>query len=233
MTKSIRSGNAASCDTSLVLLLDESQSIADRDWLKQVHATADAIEHPDIVEIFTRKGGVALAVDSFDDAVQRRLDWTVVRTQEEANAFASRLREMAGSQKQGTTDIGSALDHALDSFGGTPCQRVKDIIDISTDATNNGSPYARIMLERARKRAVAEGVVINGIGVDGYSHGEEVLRLLKENIITPTGFAQGTSWNDYGEEIYKKLREELTAHVPEKPMVPDISRKAAMLGHGQ
>lgn len=208
------------CYTSLRLLMDESHSIEPMDWRKQVYATAAAIEHPDIVKLFERNEGVAVAVDSFDDEVRNRLGWQVIRTPEEASAVAARLRAMEGDQSGGSTDIGNALTHAIGSFANSPCIPEKMIIDISTDGVNSGAPYAVTVLDRARKTARNQGVVINGIGVDGNGYRDgSVQKMLEEKVIV-NGFATGTSWTKYEDEIRKKIQRELSFDLPAEPSTP-------------
>lgn len=236
MVEFIQSSGTQGCSRSLVLLLDESYSINADNWKKQVHATADAISRPDIAELLSRNGGTAIAVASFNYQARQRLDWQVIRSQQDADAFADAFRHI-GPKAGGATNIGRGLAVSLENIHRSPCKG-EAIIDISTDAHNTAAAYvdggeAIALLEAARAQAIAEGVVINGIGVDGQSQkGDAVRRMLEQKVITPTGFAMGTAWEDYAEAIYKKLRLELHSQLPEDPVVPDVPRKAAMLGGG-
>lgn len=214
------------CSMSLMLLLDESGSINDENWQHQVHGTADALQRPDIVKMLERQGGVAVAARSFGSDSMERIPWTVLREQKDADAFAAKLRTI--QQRKGGTNIGAAINDALDDFDKTPCLRHASIIDISTDADNAGSlPQitmsrynAALELRYARMAAEKQGVTVNGIGVNGTSQrGQAVQEMLERDVITENGFAMGTQWSDYREAIYKKLSRELLSEVT-PPSVP-------------
>lgn len=235
------------CGGSLRLLLDESASISAENWQKQVNATADAIRDPGIVRLLTKAGGTALGVDSFDNRVRERVSWTIIRSQADAERFSSALRAISAhsGQARGETNIGRALLFSLgkiDEMQDSPC-RGEGIIDISTDADNNGDtdPHgylntvaARGLLETARKQAEEQGWRINGIGVDGETNkGEKVFQLLERDVITKRtgGFAVGTSWQDYGTVIRDKLSREIAqlqgvepVDSPGPPAVPQLPR---------
>lgn len=218
----IKTPDSRSCGGSLRMVLDESASINDANWQKQVVATADAIRDPGIVRLLIKSGGTALGVDSFDNAVSERIGWTIIRSQEDANALANKLYAIGAQEgrSKGDTNIGRALHFALDQLKSSPCPG-NGVIDISTDADNNGDTdprgymdtfAAQSLLLSARKRAEREGWVINGIGVDGLRNkGENVRRMLEADVITKHtgGFAVGTSWDEYAPVLRDKLSREI------------------------
>jgi len=88
------------------------------------------------------------------------MDWALIEDEESAHAFAARLGE-APILNGPWTSISGIIDFALPTFGANPFQGTRRVIDISGDGANNsGGPVAE-----ARDRAIAAGVIINGLPI--------------------------------------------------------------------
>lgn len=242
MTQANRSANSASvasslrmaqaslpgsstCLVSLILLMDESGSISNENWLKQVHATADALTHPRVIDAIEGAGGIAVMARSFDHRDITRVGWHVIRNRQDAEKFAQELRNNT-ARVSGATDIGGAVMGSINHFPLSPCRFGKKVIDISTD----GDSYNHInKLKAAREQAVRSNVIINGIAVeetvdpDGDRDSpspmslKSIEELLRNYLITPDGFALSANWAEYAKVIEQKLILEIASNT-KKPL---------------
>ena len=153
---------SSDCQVSLQLLMDESYSISADNWKLQVQATADAITHPEVLDAIRHHGGVAMMAQAFDHGSRTMVGWEVIKSEEDAHAFAQKLRQHT-TPGGGSTEIGGAVNRAISNFPQSPCISSRQIVDISTDGEN--SDLSR--MHDARAQAVHSGITINAIGVGG------------------------------------------------------------------
>ncbi len=151
-------------DLALVLAVDISYSM-DMDELalqrsgyieafrsKQVH---DAIE----------KGAVGrIAVAYFEwagmNVIHNTMDWIVLDTAADANAFADRLAE-APIRRGRRTSISGAIDASMELLAKAPVRPLRRVIDISGDGPNNDGRLVNV----ARDEALDKGIGINGLPI--------------------------------------------------------------------
>jgi hypothetical protein len=88
------------------------------------------------------------------------LDWTVIRDEASAAAFANAMRA-APRSAWGRTAIGSGIDHALEALTASPFDAQRRVIDVCGDGTNNNGPD----VSRVRDKAIEAGVTINGLAI--------------------------------------------------------------------
>ncbi|RVT91885.1 DUF1194 domain-containing protein [Rhodovarius crocodyli] len=173
---------ATACAVALVLLLDASGSVSAEDWRLQREGTADAIASQAVARIVEREGAVAMTAIAFSDSTRPLVPWRVLDNPAALSAFAGELRA-APRGLPGGTAVGRALDGAMAALDSAPCAAEQEVIDIATDGEAD-APATR----HARGRADARGVRINAIGIGGIA-GEDPADWLRENAVTPGGFA--------------------------------------------
>jgi hypothetical protein len=88
------------------------------------------------------------------------VDWAVIHDLASARAFAERLAA-APFQTGRWTSIAGAIDFAQPLFAGNGFEGTRRVIDISGDGPNNHGPS----VIASRDRAVAAGIVINGLPI--------------------------------------------------------------------
>lgn len=210
----------STCSTSLVALLDDTSSMNNyglkRDfWKTQVEATAAAISDPDVIRDIIDAGGIALKVMSFNRTTREMVPWIFIHDQASAEKAASMLRQFIDKPLRGFTDIGQAVDTALDQFVTSPCTQAVKKVDVSTDGVPTGGATTAGMA-RARDRAIDMETIINGIAVPGTNlTAQQVAEVLRTHQITPGGFVIESSWdgengvNSYAVAIKSKLRKEI------------------------
>src|SRR3712207_3605906 len=107
-------------------------------------------------------GAVALCYVEWAGVEYQRLviPWTRIATQREAEAWSETLAE-APRASLSWTSISGAIDFSRRVIAEAPFEATRKVIDVSGDGVNNSGGPA----EAARDRALAEGIVINGLPI--------------------------------------------------------------------
>ncbi len=151
-------------DLELVLAADISESMDIEEAALQRHGFAQAIRSPEVIAAIRsgRLGRIAVAyIEWAGDGYQNTLvDWTEVGDENSAAAFAEAV-EWSTPRTATWTSISTAIRYAARSFQGNGFRGERRIIDISGDGPNNKGAY----VVDARDRAVADGIVINGLPI--------------------------------------------------------------------
>ena len=151
-------------DLELILAVDVSGSIDEAEAALQREGYVKAIAHPDIVAAI--RGGMLgrIAVIYFEWSgvgwQGKVLDWTLIGDTASARAFSAALAR-APIDSGLWTSISGAIDFAVPMFEANGYHGTRRVIDISGDGPNNVGGY----VPRARDRAVARGIIINGLPI--------------------------------------------------------------------
>jgi hypothetical protein len=148
---------AEAVDAAIVLAADVSRSIDDEEFALQRQGYAAAIASAKLMEAIRlgARGAIALCYVEWAGEAEQKVvvDWKVVRSDADAQAFAGAL-VAAPRSFLGRTAIGSAL-------GESGVDAARRVIDVSGDGTSNqGLPAAE-----SRDAAVAAGVTVNGLAI--------------------------------------------------------------------
>lgn len=151
-------------DVLLVLAVDVSRSVDEDEARLQREGYRAAICDPRVVEAIRggALGGIGVTyVEWAGSEFQRQtLPWYRIGTQAEADRWAGMLAE-APRQSLSWTSISTAIDFSVGLLEAAPYEATRRVIDVSGDGVNNsGGP-----VELARDRAVAQGIVINGLPI--------------------------------------------------------------------
>ena len=145
----------------LVLLADASGSITDAEIAFQRRGYAAALATPEVAEALAAAGGVAITYVEWAAHTGTVVPWQVLRTPEDARAFAAALlgppRRAAGRNA-----IGGALLDALALMEGNGISGERLVVDFSGDSINN---YSGPSIESARETLLFEGVTINALAL--------------------------------------------------------------------
>ncbi len=151
-------------DLELVLAVDISGSIDLEEAALQRRGYVHALRHPDVIEVIRRGrlGRVAVSyVEWAGNHHQRTLvGWTEIADASSAIAFAEAVARPA-VRTELWTSISGVIAYAARSFEGNGFSGRRQVIDISGDGPNNNGDY----VVRARDRALAAGIVINGLTI--------------------------------------------------------------------
>jgi hypothetical protein len=205
------SGAAFSCpDLALVLAIDGSGSINDRDFALQQAGYAAAFADRSVVAALAGAGVVDVAVVLWGDEemAPQVMPWHRIGAAEDAVRLAADLARMP-RRVTGDTGIGSGLWMALDLLA-EGCA-VRRIVNVSGDGreSHGAGRSQRVSLAAARERAAAMGVTINGLAItvdapdlDGW---------YRDRVITgPDAFVMtANSFEAFGAAIIRKLAREI------------------------
>ena len=151
-------------DLELVLAVDISRSMDLEEAALQRQGIVRAFRHNAVVEAIERGplGRIAVTYLEWGSAQYQitRVDWAEVEDARTAAAFAEAIERSSVFLVEWTS-ISGAIAYGARSFDDNGFRSERRIIDISGDGPNNNGEYVHI----ARDRAVAEGIVINGLPI--------------------------------------------------------------------
>ena len=154
---------AQGVEIELLLAVDSSSSIDRDEFDQQMRGLAEAFRSPLVGAAITAlgEGGVAVALMQWAGRNQQILaaEWRVLRSAEDAKAFADYLDATPRFIEGGSTAIGEALREAAASLSSNAYLGRRLVVDVSGDGVNNeGAKPAGW-----RDRLVAAGVTINAL----------------------------------------------------------------------
>jgi hypothetical protein len=151
-------------DLELLLAIDISGSIDADEARLQREGYARALIDKTVIKAIRGgiHGKIAIAYFDWSDSyVQSEiLDWTLIHDEASARAVSQRLLDTQ-TRTARRTSISGAIHYAIPRFGAGPYKGMRRVLDISGDGPNNdGDP-----VDLARDKAVAAGIVINGLPI--------------------------------------------------------------------
>ena len=208
-----------SVELELVLAINTSTSVDEREFALQTQGLAEAFLHPDVVNAIQLAGPRGIAVSVTHWAGQNRqatvVNWHLVRDGQTAAELASLIAAVPRTI-EGLTDIAGAIDHAVASIEANAYQGERRVIDISGDGSSDA-----VSSRVARDNANARGITINGLVIhqQDYSLGELANIDLREhyanNVIGGPGAFMMTAsdFEDFRVAIRRKLVREIMGPV--------------------
>jgi hypothetical protein len=217
-------------DLELALGIDVSGSVDDDEAMLQRQGYIAAFRHPDVIRAIEQGilGRIAVAYYEWAGYGHMRIitDWTLIDGAEAAHAFADSL-ELNPPQTAYRTAIASAIDFAVTYFDINDFEGTRRVVDISGDGANNWGG----LVTAARDRAVAQGVIINGLPIVNNRPGPSGrpqtsnLDLYYENCVIggPGAFlVVANSFPEFAEAVRRKLIIEIADLAPrhERALIP-------------
>jgi hypothetical protein len=151
-------------DLLLALVTDVSRSIDDAEFTLEKNGYQSAFTSGEVIAAIKAGavGAIAVIYIEFASAYEVRtvVDWTVVRDEATAIAFAERLRA-APRSFWGRTAIGAGMELALQAMAAAPFEVSRRVIDVCGDGTSNAGPD----VAGVRDRAVEVGLTVNGLAI--------------------------------------------------------------------
>jgi hypothetical protein len=222
---------AQAVDLLLALCVDGSGSIDEEEFRLQRGGYAQALTDPKVLAAVRSgpHGAIAVAYVEWGTpgAPRTVIDWTVIKDQATAEAWADRLLKEP-RRPQSYNAIGDALAHATAMIRAAPFKAERGVIDLSGDGPDLRSLKPAPV---ARDEAVAAGITINalaifkpGSGNVGGTMGESLDRHYERAVIGgPGAFVQiAENFKSFGEAILQKLVREI-ASLPSPTRTADSS----------
>jgi hypothetical protein len=148
-------------DLELVLAIDTSTSVDDREFRLQRDGLADAFLHPDVVGAIRAAGDLGIAVTLVEWSGERRqatvAEWAHVHDATSAAVFSAAIRA-APRALSGFTDIAGAIRFSVARLADNAFVGRRLVIDVSGDGSSDP-----VSSERERDQAVAYGITVNGL----------------------------------------------------------------------
>ncbi len=151
-------------DLELVLAADISGSMDLEEANLQRQGFVEALRHPEVIEAILSGPLKRIAITYVEwagDQHQHTLvDWTEIADAASAFAFAKAV-EAPRVRTALWTSISTVIAYAAQRFEDNGFKGERQVIDISGDGPNNKGEY----VVAARDRAVAQGIIINGLPI--------------------------------------------------------------------
>lgn len=203
-----RSNGGSDVDLALVLAVDCSDSVNRREFRQQMDGYAQAFRSPDVLSAVRSgpNGRIAVALFEWSDFYQKALivEWTIVDGPASAEAVALRI-ERAGRVAFGGTSISTAIKGGIEVLSAVPWPASRHVIDVSGDGANAVGER----IEIARHRALALGIVINGLAIN--NDNPEMTEYYRKNVIGGPGsfVIEASGYDTFAEAILRKLLREI------------------------
>jgi hypothetical protein len=205
-------------DAAIVLAADSSTSMDPERADRQRLGHADALRSREVISAISQSSTGCIALTYFEWAsvgsLRTVMPWRVVCNEAELRAAAQAIEDGGdtgyGRSRGGRTSISFAIGAASLSLRSWQGRAARTVIDISVNGTNNDG----VPVEESRRRALAEGHVINAIALDREEEGvtDDLAGYLRANVVGgPGAFAMvSNDRTDYVKALQRKLAAEIS-----------------------
>lgn len=210
MIAALAPAGASGCGVALVMGLDVSSSVDDREYNLQVDGLVDALRSPEVTEAILASEGGGILASAFMWSGQEKqnlmADWAWLDSRGDIVAFSQTIRDARREVRSWPTALGAAAAYAAELHGKAPRACTRRVIDISGDGINNSGVHP----DRLAEANVFDGLVINGLVIRGAT--PDPYRYYSTRLIYgPNAFVEiAENYADYPRAIKRKLLRELT-----------------------
>lgn len=200
---------APACRLALLLALDVSASVDEREYLLQRDGLAAALVAPEVEAAFLSSPvPVALAAYEWSGRYNQAtvLEWRLIHARDDLFEAARTVAGATRSETEFPTAMGYALGHAATLFARAPdCDR--RVIDVSGDGENNEGFPPRL----AYRHFPLANVGVNALAIGGSEPVQALLAYFRAEVIRgPGAFAEvAYDYDDYAQAIRRKLEREV------------------------
>ncbi len=197
-------------DLALVLAMDCSSSVDEREFAVQMEGLGRAFQRADVKAAIRRGKLRRIAVSvvewSGDNDQSTVMPWTIIANDDDAQSFGAAVAKLPRNPGPGGTSISGALLYSAALLDKAP-HAARRVIDLSSDGRNNvGAEVSAV-----RDRLVAKGITINALAI--LLNDWRTLELYFQNEVAGGEGNFVVPANDYGayaDAIYVKLIKEIT-----------------------
>lgn len=194
------------CELALVLAVDISGSVDQREYSIQMNGLAAALRDGIVVDALLEQQAFLTLIQWTGSNRQRQtIPWTQMQNDVDVAYFADRIENDPRIWRNYSTAIGEALIAAQAALLDVPQCRRK-VVDVSGDGMSNEG----IAPAALRARLTAAGIVVNALAIE--TDDTDLTGWFYENLIHGEGAFVVTADNfeDYPEQIKRKLQRETT-----------------------
>lgn len=157
--------SSAQVDLALILAIDCSYSVDQREYKLQITGTAQAFRRPEIVAAI-QSGAyrrIAVSIIQWSDLAHQSIviPWQIISDAQSAGQLANMIERLPRSLAEGGTSITAAMGFAANMLRSVPFQADRMVMDIAADGRNNNGGDPRPM----RDAVIAQGITINGLSI--------------------------------------------------------------------
>jgi len=220
-------------DLELVLAADISRSMDLEEAMLVRQGFVRAIRHQDVADAIQRGPHGRIAVTYIEWGQHRyqrtRVDWAEISDASSAAAFALAV-EQSSVMLVEWTSISGAIDFGTQRFKDNGFDGARRIIDISGDGPNNSGDYVNF----ARDRALANGIVINGLPIIndrpqlyGYPRFPDLDLYYEDCVIGGPGsfIVVADGFKDFARAVLRKLVMEIAGATPPRPLLRRVAAR--------
>lgn len=202
------------CGLALVLAMDASSSVDDREYELQMDGVAAALLSPEVQEAIASVGGLYMAAFEWNGRLKQKMifDWVFVESIREVTSIATLLARHQRNSTNSPTAIGAALGYAHRLLARVPAPCTRMVIDVSGDGANNHG----ITPDEAYALYDFSGIVVNGLVIkDDYRSPETFYRdpegYYRDHVLYGPGafLALANGYYDFEKAMKNKLLREI------------------------
>ncbi len=211
---SLMATSPRACELALVLAVDVSGSVDQREFGIQMQGLATALRDGIVVDALIEQEAMITLIQWTGSSRQRQtIPWTQIRTDTDVAALADAVDANRRVWRNYSTAIGEALDIATDSFAQVPQCRRK-VIDVSGDGVSNEGIEPRELHGQLR----LAGITVNALAIE--TDQTDLTAYFYENLIVGEGafVITANGFEDYPEQIRRKLQRETTRQLSRMPI---------------
>ena len=202
------------CQLALVLVMDASSSVDDREYRLQMNGMASALLDAEVQEAIETLGGIYISAFEWNGGSNQKLifDWVFLSGVQDSFDFASVLSQHERNSTRSPTAIGAALGYGYRLLQRVPQRCNRLVIDVSGDGPNNegikpGEVYALYDYSR---------ITVNGLVIkDDYQSPETYYRdpetYYRKNVLHGAGafIELADGFEDFAIAMKRKLLREI------------------------
>lgn len=154
-----------SCDLALVLAMDASSSVNEKEYDLQLKGMAAALLDTEVTEAILSLGGMYMAAFEWNGRTNQKMlfEWSQLNTEADIFALAQALATHERNSVRSPTALGSALGFAHRLFPALPVPCIRQVIDVSGDGLNNEG----ITPEKVYALWDFSKITVNGLAIKG------------------------------------------------------------------
>ncbi|MBW4709674.1 DUF1194 domain-containing protein [Roseobacter sp. YSTF-M11] len=197
---------ALACQLALVLAVDVSGSVDEREYQIQMQGLAAALRDGIVIDALIEQEAHVTLIQWTGSSRQRQtIPWTAIMSDDDVARLAEAVATNRRVWRNYSTAIGEALIAAEDALALVPhCKR--RVIDVSGDGVSNEG-----ILPRDRHPALAAGdITVNALAIE--TDDDDLTGWFYENLIRGEGafVITANGFEDYPAQIRRKLQRETT-----------------------
>ena len=202
-------------DLELILMADGSGSVDDEEFILQRHGYAKALRDPDIFRAIKSGilGRIALSYVEWSgpDLKVPIVNWTIIRSKQDIETFASALENHPRELYGGGTAVGDAIVYGAESILGNIYDGTRRVIDISGDGPDRNGMAA----VDGRDYAVSKRITVNGLPILAFE-GDGLAEFFRDNVIGGRGafYIAASGFKDFFRAVRRKLILEIAGRTP-------------------